>query len=569
MQWFRNLKMQQKIIGLVGIMSIFIIFVGVTGYYLEKHVEADLNYMYEDCLLPVKWLNSVKSDLNESELFALEVVLTQDPVRQKAYSKGIEENIKENEEFLSLYEKDLDETEKPKFQVIKSKFAESKESRTKIIALATAGKQQEALDLIWMTEKSNRELVSLIDELASYNEGVAEDTKKENDREAVTNTNTMIGIIVIVIIGAVVIGIVISRAIANPLKVVVGQIKEVANGNLAIKAIEINSKDEVGNLANELNNMTNNLRALIQHVAHTTQQVAASSEELTASAEQSAQVTNQVATTISEVAQGAEKQMNNLSATLAVVEKTSAGIQQIATNANIVSSVADKTASSASQGDRAVNAAISQMVSIEESVSSSAQVVMKLGERSKEIGQIVGTISGIAAQTNLLALNAAIEAARAGEQGRGFAVVAEEVRKLAEQSQEAAKQIASLISEIQLDTGNAVIAMNEGTREVKVGAEVVNNAGQAFKEIVSLIGEVSSQVREISAAIQQMASGSQQVVASVRDIDRISRDTAGQTQTVSAATEEQSASMEEIAASSQALARMAEELQGAVGKFRV
>jgi len=152
---------------------------------------------------------------------------------------------------------------------------------------------------------------------------------------------------------------------------------------------------------------------------------------------------------------------------------------------------------------------------------------------------------------------------------QGGAVVAEEVRKLGEQSQEAAKQIANLISETQSDTGNAVVAMNDGTREVKIGADVVNHAGQAFKEIVSLIGEVSSQVREISAATAQMASGSQQIVASVRDIDHISKDAAGQTQTVSAATEEQSASMEEIAASSQSLSRMAEELQGTVRKFRV
>ncbi len=212
---------------------------------------------------------------------------------------------------------------------------------------------------------------------------------------------------------------------------------------------------------------------------------------------------------------------------------------------------------------------MSQMASIEKTVSSSAQVVTKLGERSKEIGQIVDTISGIAGQTNLLALNAAIEAARAGEQGRGFAVVAEEVRKLAEQSQEAAKEIAILISEIQSETDKAVVAMSDGTREVKVGAEVVNSAGQSFKEIVLLVNEESAQIKEISAAIQQMAAGSQQIVASAHDIDRISKDAAAQTQTVSAATEEQSASMEEIAASSQALAKMAEELQTAVRKFTI
>jgi len=247
----------------------------------------------------------------------------------------------------------------------------------------------------------------------------------------------------------------------------------------------------------------------------------------------------------------------------------SASIQQVSATTSEVAGQSRQAANKANEGNNTLTKAVYQMAQIEQTVTTSAKAVADLGERSKEIGQIVVTISGIAGQTNLLALNAAIEAARAGEQGRGFAVVAEEVRKLAEQSQEATKQISSLIGEIQGDTDQAVLAMDNGTREVKLGAEVVNAAGQAFQEIAGLVTKVSVQVKEISLTIDQMAIGSQRFVGSMNQIDSLSKKVTGEAQTVSAATEEQSASMEEIASSSQSLATLAQNLQEAVSKFRV
>jgi methyl-accepting chemotaxis protein len=412
---------------------------------------------------------------------------------------------------------------------------------------------------------------ALLEELEKYEQRQGERVKQEIetiDEQQAQMTMIIIAILSIGLLAGGVSAIFITRPILASIRQGVAYAEAMAQG-IFNQQLPIQSRDEMGMLLQSLGNASAQLRSLIKQVANSAELVAASSEELTASAEQSAQAANQVATTITNVAAGAEKQVHAVNTTAAVVEQMSAGIQQVAASASLVTGTADKNAAAARQGDKAVEAAVSQMESIEKTVSNSAQVVIKLGERSQEIGQIVDTISGIAGQTNLLALNAAIEAARAGEQGRGFAVVAEEVRKLAEQSQEAAKQIAALISEIQSETDKAVIAMNDGTREVRVGAEVVNSAGQAFKEIVGLVNEESGQIKEISAAIGQMASGSQQIVTSVRDIDRISQDTAGQTQNVSAATEEQSASMEEIAASSQALAKMAEDLQAAVRKFTV
>ncbi len=148
-------------------------------------------------------------------------------------------------------------------------------------------------------------------------------------------------------------------------------------------------------------------------------------------------------------------------------------------------------------------------------------------------------------------------------------MVAEEVRKLAEQSQEAAQKIATLIGEIQGDTAKAVVAMNDGTREVRLGAEVVNESGQVFQEIAAMITFGSDQMKEISVAVEQMAVGGQQIVSSVNRIDELSKKASGEAQTVSAATEEQSASMEEIASASQALAHLAMKLREAVSQFQI
>lgn len=252
-----------------------------------------------------------------------------------------------------------------------------------------------------------------------------------------------------------------------------------------------------------------------------------------------------------------------------VIGNMAENIDRLAHNTKQVALNSNTAADKARFGGDSVSKAVTQMAQIENTVNSSAKVVSKLGEQSKEIGEIVGTISGIASQTNLLALNAAIEAARAGEQGRGFAVVADEVRKLAEQSQEAAKKIAELISDIQVDTERAVVAMQTGTKEVKTGAEVVNLAGGAFREIANLVVQVADQVETSSKAMDKMVAESQRIVTASEQINQISSKSAGEAQSVSAATEEQLASMEEIASSSQALAQLAQDLQQEVAKFKV
>ncbi|MDR3562114.1 MAG: methyl-accepting chemotaxis protein [Negativicutes bacterium] len=571
MQWFKNFRLMTQIMGMVLLAVFFLALVGFTGFYFNRQANSSLEKMYSDSLRSVDLLQETRVNIRANEALQLAVIVAPDKATRDDALKEMSERTKKNDDNISAYEKnDLDQFEKDGLVAYKKQMAALRANRQQLIDFALAGKTQEAIDLYNIKiGKQMDDIQTALRVLADYNVKQAEEANKQNERNAVISNSIISGVSLLALILCSSFGYWVARSIARPVGSVTDALAEVANGNLTVRDLDIETTNEVGRLASALNAMKNNMTGLVRQIQNNSHQVAASAEELTASAEQSAQAANQVAGSITEVATGADKQVAAVNETSSIVEQMSAGIQQIAASSQTVAGVTDKTAGAATEGSKAVETAVGQMKTIEHTVNSSAQVVTKLGERSKEIGQIVDTISGIAGQTNLLALNAAIEAARAGEQGRGFAVVAEEVRKLAEQSQEAAKQIASLIGEIQSETDKAVVAMNQGTQEVKVGTEVVNTAGRAFGEITGLIGQVSSQIREIAAAIQQMASGSQQVVNSVRQIDRIGKEAAGHTQTVSAATEEQSASMEEIASSSQALARMAEELQNAVSKFTV
>lgn len=568
----RDLNTATKLLVLILISAIFLAGVGYIGLFYTNILATNMTDMYENKLLPIKYLNGAAAQMRAVEAITVELVsanTNQD--RAAKLQAEIKDRQAENDKQLADYAKlNRDGYELEQWPKLQAALGTFRSEREKALAMSTAGNKQEAYTYYLQNVGPAIDAVnSILRDLADHNAKQAEETENKAVSASQNATQMIIIIAMIAVALLLSLGWLISRMITRPLAAMLNAVQQVADGNLAVDSIKADAQDDIGQLAQAFNTMVGHLRGLVQHVNESAASVAASAQQLMAGSEQSAQAATQIATTITEVAQGAERQLQSVDNTSSVVEQMSAGIEEIAASSTNVAGAVDKTSNAAQDGNKAIEMAMSEMNQIEQTVSESAAMVTKLGERSQEIGKIVTVISDIAGQTNLLALNAAIEAARAGEHGKGFAVVADEVRKLAEQSRDAAKKIADLIQDIQAETTHAVAAMDGGTQEVKRGTQVVNNAGQTFQDIVALVEEVSGQVREIAAAIQQMASGSGEIVNSIKDIDQVSKQMAGQTQTVSAATEEQSAAMEEVAASSQSLAKMAEELQAAVKKFTV
>lgn len=365
-------------------------------------------------------------------------------------------------------------------------------------------------------------------------------------------TFTMLGELVTLILG-----LYLTVTARTSFMVITPESKLTPKGNNSEKTI----RNLSGDVVCEINSQPSNYQQTLHNVKKSGEQLADVSDELAANTEQSAQACSQVAASVANISIGTERQVVLVEKGAVMIAELVAQACEIADNVVQVVGTSDKAVMAAKDGGKAISEITAQMASIELTVTESARVVAKLGASSKEISKMVDSITGIAGQTNLLALNAAIEAARAGEQGKGFAVVATEVRQLAEQSKEAAKKIAADVNDIQVDIKKAVDSMNDGTREVKIGARTVDSAGRNFNDIVGLVTKVTEEIHSISGALQHLTEDTGNIDVVMGDIYNISTENAAETQNVSAATEEQAAAMQEIASANQILVKLAKKLQ--------
>lgn len=361
----------------------------------------------------------------------------------------------------------------------------------------------------------------------------------------------------------------IIRRMMAPIQSLSEKAHMIAEGNLNIEIEEIKSNDEIGELGKSFYAMLKNLRGIIHNVTDVSSRISHLSARLSSEIKNTVQENQQVSAAIQEIASGTEMQVGSIMASSQATQELADGVQHVALTSGSISEVSNTMASEAEEGNIITKKVIEQMKSISLSVNQSVSDVRSLGEHSQEISKIVDIITEISSQTNLLALNAAIEAARAGEHGKGFAVVADEVRKLAEQSTQSAQQIANLVQEIQGSTTHSISSMDHTVREVNVGMEVVEKAGQAFAYILEAVHSINAQIQEVSATSEEMAASSQQVTASMESVAGVSQEFASNAAAVSSSSTRQLASMQEIAKETEKLDEVVGELKETIERFHL
>lgn len=430
--------------------------------------------------------------------------------------------------------------------------------------------QYEGNKLMEDFNKYSLDITNIVEDFKEQKSSELDDSFITMDEKQYTFNLSVISAMIAGILFTIFISISLKKIIVIPITKVTAMLKDIAQGEGDLtKTLDSKSKDEIGELSHWFNQFTLSQKQMIGNIKKIADEALKSGEAVSFSFQEVNSTSNEVANTIQEIALGSQNLSKFSQETKNNADTLIKSIKEVANNAQTSANNANRANEAAQQGSQTAKEAGEKMKSISQSVNGTAKVIQELGEKSVQINKIIEVINSISGQTNLLALNAAIEAARAGEAGKGFAVVADEVRKLAEDSQKATKQIEQMILEIVANTKLAVDSMGKGTIEVEEGSKIINESLESLQEIGNSVSVVATNIEEISAATQEQMASSENVQKAISEVSLISEKSAASTEKVSASMEETTSAMAFVANSAKNMVKTASDLNDIVNKFKI
>lgn len=585
MNFFKNMKLAKKMTVLSVSLLLCLIIISLTSIRNISGVNSKLMELNNDRLLPIVYLEGIKTDIDNIRYESNSMMDTTDSSEREKIAANINKLAASTDEKLAKYKTDpefkgvFDKygkfiTAKDAFLVVRladavsgaSANSEAGNGSDKNTPSGPAAPPKEVTDY----DKSKADLIASFDEIILKQIDLAAKTYNESASNYKITLGT-IGIIFAVSSAVtILLSILIIRAIAAPVKRVTAKLKDIAesDGDLT-QRIGYISKDEIGELSGNFDLFMDKLQGIIKEVAISAETISGSSIQLTSSTIASTEALEGISNTVLEIAASSSEGA-------AVVEETSASLSEASEFSKATAEATKNTSENSKKAKEAaqegavnISEIIKSITAIETSSKEVANIISDLDVSSKKIGDIIQIITGISEQTNLLALNAAIEAARAGEAGRGFNVVAEEIRKLADESSNAAKEIAALVRENQIKATSAVGSADGVKEKVLLGVSNASQVGKSIRNIISNIQEIVDEIEQVDKANEQQAESAKEIERAIKSISTSSNEIANGTENMSATIQEQLSTMNEIESTTEQLAEMARKLSKMTAGFKV
>lgn len=570
MSWFRNLKTQSKIMLLVGTLLLLLIAIALIGYRTSMKMEKDMEALYDDYASPAVYILRAQVRVQQVRDKVVASLLAADT--DSANALGEVARLRgEVEEFTKSYtQSNMSDEEKAVLARLQSASAKVRPIHDAVLEMGLKNQDAEGYAYITSPEvvrleedyyKAYADLVQLLVRLADK-------TKDTSIEAALASTKVSIGTSIAALVIGAVFGIFVAKMITNPIHALRKGVQRFSQGDLSV-SLDSPGRDEIAEMGHTLQEMSGVLNRVIGSVNDAGRNIAETAHEFSAMAQETNASVEEFRANIDEMGINLDSLASAGQEVNASVEEVAAGAQATAERGTDIARKVDEAMLAGESGMSAVRRVVQSIGVVAASSSETTSAVVELGNRARQIQGFVTQIGGIADQTNLLALNAAIEAARAGEAGRGFAVVAEEVRKLAEDSNVAAKSIAELASTITGELDAIVNAAQSNASDSGIARELSAETEAAIGKMIDYLKSIASSTQDLAAVSEQQAASSEEIAETIQNMASKINSTAGAGENIRNGVSEVAAAAERVAQGAESLASLSGELQEELSFFRL